>query len=478
MVKNSKKHKKTSKQNRISAWLIQNPFKCFLGVLTLLILLIVLANFFRKPQTADLPSVKDGVKQVDVYDLSSKPEFSVLAKVKKGEIVDILSQSSGIVTSINKTDGKKVKKGEKLISVSNTYSGVNSAYIQSQIANKNNQLLTDNYDDQLRTINLQRSLSEKVDNQSDDLRKIAKDSLDGTKEVLSLNESLLMEVRTNISLLESQNNNGVNDQLLAQAKQSEAALVASINNIKSAIKQTEYQSADDSKPADIANQTRELSITQLDIQKRNLIIGRDISTLNLKLANVALQMSTPVSPCKGEINSFDVTKYDVISPGSKIATIVCDQTSTQLTSYISPDIAAVIDTNSEAYINIDNKNEEITISYISNEIVNGSQHKVIFELPQHLQSRFSDNSYVKIKIAGNKYVQNFSYIPVDSIYQTGDTSSVMFLISDGNISKAESKNIEILSLIDKYAIVNLKYEQNNQIILTRGIKNQEKVNPR
>ncbi|MBI3342458.1 efflux RND transporter periplasmic adaptor subunit [Candidatus Curtissbacteria bacterium] len=111
----------------------RRPLTSFFALLVLLLVLIALGNFMRKPRHAD-QNVEVAPKIVQTYTIGATPKITVQGQIEKSGIVKITAQTPGIVSQINVKAGQQVWRGTNLLSLSSNYSGSNPLSVARQLA--------------------------------------------------------------------------------------------------------------------------------------------------------------------------------------------------------------------------------------------------------------------------------------------------------------------------------------------------------
>jgi len=451
------------------------PVQSFLLTLLLLLGLIVLGNLITKPKTAEEEKAKEPIA-VDTYSIGSAPRITVPAQVEKDGVIQITAQTAGIVNKINVVDGQQVKKGQPLISLSSNYQGANAASVQRQLAGVQAQNAKVVFDAQQEIISKQREIAQESATNSDDLRSISEKSIDETKSLISLNDSILTSLDTNLTELETTNVGGANDAAILQTKQLKSQFQAANNQAKSALRNTEFASNEDNAPARLSDLQRDLTNKQLDLQEKTSKLNLDAANLQVRLAHISESLFFPTSPFKGTVEKVHVRAAQQVTPGTLLVTISSLGKSQTAVAYVPLNTAGSISKLDLSYLTIEKQKFEVTPIYVSKEAVQGQLYAIIFPIPQEAQSLLTDKGFVDVEIPiGYSYTSaSVPYIPLDSVHQTQDTA-IVFVIAGG---KAEAKTVTLGQVQGNFIEITSGLNQNDTVIISRNIVSGDSVKPK
>src|SRR3989344_1329635 len=298
----------------------RKPFRSFFIVLGVLFALIVLGNIiasFSKKET----KAQEVIKDVKVYEISKTPKLRLQAKIDASGVVQIYAQTSGIVQSVNATEGQRVDKGTPIVYLSTTYQGGNAAALQQQLALRQYQNVLDTFDKQKDLIKKQKKLTEKNKQSASDLSNITKASQGDSQELLRFLESQLTGINNKITTLGATNIGGINDELIAQAQQQQTQLLQATIQLRAQLRGIDYQTDPNNPPAILPELQKDIALKQLDIQDKTLDLSRDVSAIEAQLAAVQAQLMIPASPFAGTVEKVHVDVGQNVSVGTLIATV-------------------------------------------------------------------------------------------------------------------------------------------------------------
>ncbi|MCX6730252.1 MAG: hypothetical protein NTZ55_00195, partial [Candidatus Roizmanbacteria bacterium] len=261
------------------------PLRYFFGFMGILLLLIVLSHVFQTPQKAIIQTERQ-TKEVEVVSIGKAPRIRLQAKVEKSGVIKITALTGGVVQQIYKHEGETVQKGNWLFGFSTNYQGGVAQSVTRQVAEKNYQFLSDTYDTQKEVIAKNREIATKAESQAAELRDINFKSIDETNNLISLNNNVLSMMDQQLTALDAINVNGSSNSAILSLKQGKSQVLAALNQAHAAVRTAEYQTNGDNEPGAIARAQRDATLKQLDIQEKSLDLNKEISLLNLRLAQI------------------------------------------------------------------------------------------------------------------------------------------------------------------------------------------------
>jgi multidrug efflux pump subunit AcrA (membrane-fusion protein) len=453
---------------KISTTVERRPLVSFFSLLGLLLVLIIAGNFLRQPK-AEPTAVAQPAKAVDVFGIGVSPRVQVSAKIDKSGVVTLVAQTPGIIQAINKLEGDQVYSGEWIFSLSTNYQGGNIQSLSRQIAQKNLDFVEDNYETQKQMISKRRDIANSADTQSDELRDISSKSIDETKSLITLNEQVLNYYDDQINTLES---GGATDAVLNPIREGKSRTLQGLSSLRSALRNSEYQTSGDQEPARISNISRELTNQQLDIEEKGLALNREISKLNLRIAQVSEALMYPSSPVAGTVERIHVRIGDAVNPGTKLATITGSKLSAKAVALVSSSMASSLSGLEKSRLRAGDRVLELSPQYVSTEPTDGQLHSVTYMIPEEYTDEFKNGSYVTVEIPVSKpmSLSSIIFVPLDSVYQT-QTDSYVFVASPqkGGKYKAESRNITLGNVVGSYVEVRKGLKEEDQVITNRDV---------
>lgn len=454
------------------------PLQSFVGLLGLLMVLIVIGNIIRTPKTIEKEPEKPA-KEVEIYSIGKAPRMSISAKVEKTGIVKITALSGGIVQKIYRKEGEHIQTGEWLAYLSTNQQGAVAPSLSRQIAEKNYKFLEDTYNTQKEILAKNKEVADKAESQATDLRDIANKSVDETKSLIALNENTISMIDEQIKGLEAINVNGASNSALISLKSGKISVLASLNQAKAALRQTEYSSSSDNEPAQIAVLQRDITRRQLDIQEKSLDLNKDVALLNLRLAQIQESLMYPTTPVCGTVERIHVKVGQMVAPGTVLATVLGDETSSNVVAFTSSHIANTISQLEPSTIHLDGRSIKLYPSYISHEPTEGNLHTIMYSIPDGYTVSSSNDEVVQVDVPiGNPSTNShIPYIPLDAIYQTKDSSYIYVVSQKGKDTITVSRIITLGQVYGSYVEVTDGLKDADKIIMDRTVVEGEKIKP-
>lgn len=450
----------------------KSPLTSFFVVLALVFAAIAIGHFIRKPDE-DTASREKAPVTVETYKIGEAPRIRVNAQIEKTGIVDITAQTPAIVDSINTIEGQTVLRGTNIVSLSSNYVGGNPATAQRQLAQTQLANVQETYNLQKDLIVKQRDIANKQAQNSQELKDITSKSLDETRSLISLNESIQTTVNDNLKTLESTNINGTNDELILSTKLQQSQIQATLNQLRSGTRSAEQQTDTNKAPNQLIDIQKDIALKQLAIQEKGLELARKTASLQVKLAQINESLFFPSSPFEGKVEKINIEVGQSVTPGTVLATIVSENTAATAVAFVPAKIAKNFSTYEESYLIIDSQKIAAPIVHVSQEAVNGQLYSITFAIDSTVRTNLTDKSIVEVDIpVGVEKAQTTApYIPIDSIHQTQDKAYV-FTIKEGT---AEAKEV-ILGLVQgKFVEITSGISNSDEVITTRNVVAGDKV---
>jgi multidrug efflux pump subunit AcrA (membrane-fusion protein) len=462
---------------KITSVLLKYPEKSFFGLLGIIFIIIIIGNFISKPKIDNLSQALPP-KEISTYSIGAAPKMSVIGKIEKSGVVKIVAQTGGIVQNIYKTEGDTVNRGTWLFWLSTNYQGGTLPTITREIASKNYQFITDNYDTQKDLIGKQRDIANKLNDQSGDLRSITQKSHDDTNNLINLNGEILNSLNQNISYLQSINTDGSKDTDILQLKQAKAGVSQGQLSLQSALRNIDYQSNTDNAPAQLSNMQKDLTLKQLDLQEKSLDLNREISKLNLTVAQISESLMYPTSPVSGTIERIYVQIGQNVNSGTVLATITGTKNSAEAVVSLPENITRKISALEDCMLFLGSKSVAVKPRYISKEPTDGSLNTVLFAIPEIYEKELKNGQSIRIDIPINSIGTNSAmpFIPLDSIYQT-QTESYVYIASGSAETgyTAKSQKVTLGQVYGQFVEATDGLHNNDQVITDRNVIDGDQV---
>lgn len=450
------------------AFIKRRPMASFFIAMAVLFLAIFLnALLTPQPKTAEKDAV---VKPVNIYRIGSAPRVNFSAKVDKEGVIQIVAQTPGIVSSVNVFEGQVVYRGSNLISLANNYQGGNALSVQRQMAATQYQNIKDTYETQKSLISNQKLLASKVDENSDEMRAITERSVGETRDLITLNASVIVSLEETIRTLEQ---TGGDPATITQTRSLLVQARSANNQLYQGLRNSEYQASGQNPPAELSDLQRESTLKQLEVQEKALDLSREASRLQLVLAQISEATMYPAAPFEGIVQKVHVVLGQAVNPGMPLVTLAGTNKNATVTATVPAETAKKISDIEDSVLHIGGQEYLALPDYISTEATDGLLNSVTFALPDEVYDKVSDGEYIKIEVPiGNAdTLETLPYIPIDIVSQTQDGAYVYVLKNN----QAESKKITLGDVVGSNVAVLSGLSNLDQVILDRNIIDGEKV---
>ncbi len=466
--------KTTVYRTRISKFIDKRPFASFFVILGILLLLIVISNIVGAPKPP-APQKEALVKQVKVYNVGGSPKLTVQAQIEKSGAIKITALTPGVVQTIYKNTGESFSKGETLIALSSNYQGGNTSSLSRQLAQTQYNNALETYNTQKDIIQKQRELADKTDVNADELRNITSQSLGDTRSLISLNDDILSSIDQNLEELESTNTNGANDDLILSTQQLKTQFLAANNQARGALRGAEFSAASDKAPAELSNLSKDLTLKQLDVQSKMLDMNKEVSRIQLNIAQVAEGMMFPSAPFNGTVQRVFVKVGQAVNPGTELMVLseVAEEDPITAIAYVSGDIAKKVSQLDSSTLHIGDLKLLSSPSFVSKEAIQSSLYGVYFDIPDQYNDDVTEKGFIQIDlpIGYADTSSSIPYIPLDAIYQTKEQNYV-FVVEKG---AAVPKEIQLGEVYGSFVEIKGGLRKTESVILNRNIISGDKV---
>ncbi len=463
------KNRSEVQTKKIGRFIDRKPFASFFVGLGILFALIVISNILGTPKPAEKKQATP-VKSVKTYNIGKAPRLTIQAQVEKSGVVHITALAPGVVQYLNKQPGEQVFKGENLIGLSSNYQGGNTFSLQRQMAQAQYKNILDTFETQKELIEKQKEAAEKNHVMAEDLREITEQSLGDTQSLINLNEEILRGIDSNIAQLEATNIGGANDQMILSTKQLKSQFLAATNAAKQGLRQADYNAEEDNAPAELSDLQKNMAVKQLEIQGKMLELNKEISRIQLQIAQVGEAMMYPAAPINGTVQRIFVKEGQAVNPGTDLMIITgaAEETTTVAIAYISADIAQKVSKLETSTLNLgQNKTVSIYPAYVTQEPVQGSLYGVYFNIPTEYSKYVSEKGFITVDLPVGYFDTSSAipYIPVDAVYQTKEQNYVFV----SNKGKAEARPLELGPVYGGYVEIRKGLKEGDKVILDRNV---------
>ncbi len=449
----------------------KRPMASFFVALLILFVAII-ANSLISSKSAE-PASEPQPKKVEVYKIGEAPKVSFSGMVEKEGVVQIVAQMPGIVSSVNVFEGEEVARGRVIIELANNYTGGSTASVQRQIAGAQYKNVKDTYDAQKELLSKQREVANKTRENSDELRRITEDSVDDTRGLVDLNNTIINTIEENLRGLVDNNVGGANDQAILQTQQLLSQVRAGNIQLNQGLRTADFQVGEDNPPNELSELSLDIALKQLDVQEKALALNREVAGLQVRLAQIAESMMVPASPFDGIVERVNVVPGQFVSPGTPLATIGGFDKKASVIVKVPQRVAREISLMEESELFINGKTYMVVPKYVSTEATDGQLYSVIFALPEELVGKITNRDFIQVKIPIGvaDSIVTIPYLPIDIVYQTQDASFV-YTVKD---AKVVAHKVTLGEVVGSNVSVMSGLSNGDQVILNRNIVAGERV---
>lgn len=447
------------------------PFISFLALLVSLVALAAIGERLRRPE-ASTEDVVVAPQAVETFEIGGSPMVTVQAKIEKSGLITLVAQTGGVVQKIKTTEGQSVKKGHSLFAFSSTYQGASAPAVSRQISQKNYQFLVDSYQSQVDSISRNKEIARLGESQSSELREINRKSLDDSRALISLNESMLNYLDAQIRDLETTNSNGSNDAAIFQLQGSKSGILGALTNLRSGLRTLEYLNNNDQEAAKISQLSRDATIQQLELQEKTLTLNKEIAYLQVRLAQISESMMYPASPISGTVERIHVKIGQAVNPGTVLATIRGKHNDATAVVLLSQQMAQTVSKYDPSFIVLGDRKIEVLPRSISQEPTDGSLFSILYSVPELIGPELADGGYIEMRLpialSPDKKVGGV-FIPLDSVYQSQSTASVNIVDQTQQPPVAKNVQITLGQVTGEYVEVTSGLTAGDTVILDRSV---------
>jgi len=456
-----------SKRYKKSVTFVQKrPFLAFFASLGLLLLILIAGSVVSNLGKKEVKAVEN-VKTVQTLAIGQTPSVKLQAQIEKKGIIQIVAQTPGVVDTIHAEEGQTLQAGQKIVSLSTNYQGGNAASLQRQLAGAQAKNAYDTYDTQKELLKKQREVAEKSSANSEELRKISRDSAGDTAGLLRLNEEILQTVDEQLEQAEQSGTPAD----IAAAKAQKAQVESGITQLRGTLRGLEYQGNEDKPAADLAGLQKDIALKQLDVQEKALDLGRQVAGIQYNLALVQEGMMNPSAPYEAVVERIFVEKGEVVNPGTPIAIVRCLDIETSAVIRVPRTIALSISRTEPTIFLFGSKKVSALPSYVSTVATDGQLHTIVYTLPEGVTNT-TDKEYVSVEVPVVSASESaIPYIPIDSVYQSQDETTVN--VVDGD--KVSSRKIELGGVYGSFVEVVSGLNRGDKVILNRNVVTGDKI---
>jgi len=353
-----------------------------------------------------------------------------------------------------------------LVYISSNDQGGSALTLQRQIAEKQYDYTKNTFDIQKEIISKQRDLAEKNKENTDELRDIQEQSVSETRDAISLNEEIIDNLNETIE-------SSTSESVVESTKQLKSSYLSGLNQLKSSLRNLEYQTDDNNPPAKLAEGQKELTLKQLELQEKSLDLSKEVSLLQLRLAQVNEGLAYPSTPIAGVVQKVHVSFGQAVQPGTPLVTIGGEGDCLKVQALVSRGVAESVSQLDSHQIKIGRDWTDVMPTFVSTEATDMGRHTITYNLGEETVNKVGNNQRLEISLPIGYPDSNgvVPFIPIDAVYQTEDEAYVF--VVDGE--EAKSQEVKLGQVYGRFVIVEEGIEDSTQVILDRGVVEDEKI---
>ncbi len=413
-----KSHKNINDHNQST----QKPEKFFIRILrkfSFVIFLIGLAGFFALIWLANYlreekaPTEPEAVKTtaVELYQ-PGQAYLTTQAKVTDKGVVTVVAQTAGVVQRVNVTEGKKVRRGQQLASLSSNYQGANSSALQLELAKKNWLMTHANFWDQ-----------EKLDDIN-----------------YELNQNVAWTTRWETNGGSGTHGNG------------DAYTV--------------YKGLQNAEVLQIGEQ----------MTQRGQQLSLDKAESDYFAAQIAASLMYPATPVAGSVEKVNVKVGDIVQAGSVIAIIKSDAGAVKLELSVPENVIRNLSLTAPAWFEYDGRRYDVTLDFFPTTPTTGNSYYLTMTLDPEVAALLPNGTYVDINLPLDTRQDGRLLLPLNAVYQTQTAAYVYVIAFDDQRQPiAKQKRVTLGPVIGTLVSVESGLDNGDQVILNNTLMDGEHV---
>lgn len=457
------------KRKQFIAWLKKHSLKTVSLIVILFLILFGVSVFTKKPQPApESPSPKPLKVQTMIVG-SQNSALQTSGSIQNLSAVTLVAQTAGPVKKIFAVEGTNLKKGTRVVSQETGYGTGNASYIGVQIAEKNVQIAQTTLDNTVQSVTKAREIADKNRENTEELRKISADSIQGTRKVVDTTKQVIAKIESDIAAT-------TDADIIQGLRQQLISFQNILNQSENGLKNLEYSTNTDKPQSKLADYAKDQVYLATQLQLDTTKLSKEISDLNLRSARIQASLSTVRSPFAGTVERVFVTEGQYVTPGTPVARITGTDAKLCLVIPISGFSAASIDENSSLEIAVNNQPYLIPITHVSSTPTNGQLYEVLATLPDSLSGQIFEGQTIEVSLPtiGSQNMKTKTsnvFIPLEAVFVT-NTERYVYVYDNGI---ARRRVIQTKNVIGNEIEITEGLTQGEEIIIDRRVFEGQKV---
>lgn len=385
-------------------------FVIFLIGLAAFFALIGLANYLRESKEPE-PEEPVQATFVELYQ-PGQAYLTTQAKVTDKGVVTVVAQTAGVVQRVNVTEGKTVRRGQQLASLSSNYQGANSSALQLELAKKNWLMTHANFWDQ-----------EKLDSIN-----------------YELNQNVAWTTRWETNGGSGTHGNGD--------------------------AYTEYKGLQNAEVLQIGEQ----------MTQRGQQLALDKAESDYFAAQIAASLMYPATPVAGSVEKVNVKVGDIVQAGSVIAIIKSNNGAVKLELSVPENVIRNLSLTAPAWFEYDGRRYEVTLDFFPTTPTTGNSYYLTMTLDPEAAALLPNGTYVDINLPLDTKQDGRLLLPLNAVYQTQMAAyTYVVALDDQRQPIAKQKRVTLGPVIGTLVSVESGLEANDQVILDNTLMDGERI---
>lgn len=282
--------------------------------------------------------------------------------------------------------------------------------------------------------------------------------------VQSVNVRIGQTVAPGTTLVTLTNDYGVNAaQLSAEKTRLESEFTERTYSLQEEINRRERKIADGNDT--LTDREEKNAIDNLKIELERLRLNREMTRLDVTIANASDAILRPKSLVSGTVEFIGVRGGENISAGTLIATIRGKKSIDTLTASLPNGVARFINPNGVATLILNNERLTLSQGYVSQSENSLGLRTLTFPLSSEIASKLTESEFVSILLPLKNNGDQF-FVPIDAILSHADGNSVIVL---GENNTAVKKDIILGETIGSFVSVTSGLTSTDEVVLNRGV---------
>lgn len=450
----------TTTTNNLKQEFIRRPLVGVLIVFSLLVLIVVAASFTRRPKpVAELPEAQPLEVMTHVVN-GQGSEITTSGVVKNLQAMTLVAQTAGPVSRVNLEEGARVWRGSTILSQETGYALGNAAAVGAQVAAKNLEIAEASLKNTAESVSKSRSAADLNRENTEELRKINQQSIDGTRRGIDLTKQIIAKLETDLAAAtDAAIIQGLRQQLLTY----QGLLVQN----ESALRSLEYTTNTDQEPNKLADVSKDQVYLAAQLQLDTAQLYRDIAALNLKSAQIQAGLSHVKAPFAGTVERIMVQPGQYVTPGTPVARIV-GKSELNLIVSVSGAIASRVEETGRLKLTLDDQELQIPIAHVPSTPTNGQLFEILSVIPAEYAELVFEGQALEVTVplmgAANTSLGS-TLLPLDAVFISSNERFV-YLEVDG---KAQRRTVTTGSIWGEVIQIKTGLDTGDRVILDRRV---------